>query len=302
MTEEIETYTNRGKTPAELIADGKSKFALSLSRMRQRQSELALLSLLGSLEDVLRAHLLLHRNPAAEQRFPDVLAALRDDPEQPLSIDEVAGMRRLHGLRLRIAQGESVTLAQDSLVAYQQFAAAILPRYGVPVAVPDATPLSTQLTRFPLERRRGPALWRRSRIHLTPILIIVLIFIIGATATVVLQRSRTEPGVTVVADTPFVPQITTQAPQAPNVVVTEPSVIAAAILAPGKTAFVRPDVTGGLALRAQPSGSAPIRLYLSGGTAVEVLNGPVEADGHQWWQVRAANQEGWCAGEFLEVR
>ncbi len=61
---------------------------------------------------------------------------------------------------------------------------------------------------------------------------------------------------------------------------------------------------GGLALRAAPSSNpdVPIQTYLSGNTAVQVLDGPIEADGYTWWQVHAANQEDWCAGEFLEVR
>jgi len=35
---------------------------------------------------------------------------------------------------------------------------------------------------------------------------------------------------------------------------------------------------------------------------VEVIGGPQVADGFTWWQVRGPTGEGWCAGQFLELR
>jgi hypothetical protein len=293
-------------TPAELIATGRDKFALSQARLRQRQTELALLSLLGSLEDVLRAHLLLHQqNPAAD--WFKLLEALCVDAAQPLSRDEVARLYRMHRLRTRIVRGESVTLTYDTIVQHQQFVAELLARYGVVVIPPESVPNSLLPQRFPNLSGSKPAFWQRYRIHLAPSLMIVLIFLIGATATVFLQQARSNQPATVVRPTMTLDvQISTADPDpaAPPAVAPTPTVPPVDGLAPGRTAFVRPDISGGLALRAAPSSNpdVPIQTYLSGNTAVQVLDGPIEADGYTWWQVRTANQEGWCAGEFLEVR
>lgn len=287
-----------GTTPAELIARGKQKYAMGVARLRREQQELALLSLLGSLEDILRGHLSLHRSLFAEHHFLDLLDTLSHDVDSPLLPDEIAGLRRMHSLRLRIAQGESVTITQESLAVYHQFVAALLPRYGVPVASPDSPPPSTRENRFPMERRKRPR-WQN---YLTPVLSIALIFIVGAAATVALQRTRSfEPGQSIAA-TPFAPQITTRNPQSPSDTGVPPPSAPSDGLAPGQPAYVIGAINDGLALRSEPSSTADIRLFLSANTAVEVLAGPVDVDGYAWWQVRAANIEGWCAGEFLEVR
>ncbi|MFP4439402.1 MAG: SH3 domain-containing protein [Chloroflexaceae bacterium] len=293
-------------TPAELIATGRDKFALSQARLRQRQTELALLSLLGSLEDVLRAHLLLHQQTAATDWFK-LLEALCVDAAQPLSRDEVARLYRMHRLRTRIVRGESVTLTYDTIVQYQQFVAELLARYGVVVIPPESVPNSLLPQHFPNLSGSKPAFWRRYRVHLAPSLMIVLIFLIGATATVFLQQARSNQPAAVVPPTMTVNvQISTTGPDpaAPPDVAPTPTAPPVDGLTPGRTAFVRPDISGGLALRAAPSSNpdVPIQTYLSGNTAVRVLDGPIEADGYTWWQVRTANQEGWCAGEFLEVR
>jgi hypothetical protein len=71
----------------------------------------------------------------------------------------------------------------------------------------------------------------------------------------------------------------------------------------GQTVYVRGDVEV-LSVRAKP-GTATDNLVVFGlgpGTAVEVLRGPVEADGYTWWQVRSPLGEGWCAGQYLEAR
>jgi hypothetical protein len=287
-------------TPAELIAGGRNKFALSQARLRQRQTELALLSLLGSLEDVLRAHLLLHQQTAVTDWFK-LLEALCVDATRPLSRDEVARLYRMHRLRTRIVRGESVTLTYDTIVQHQQFVAELLARYDVVVIPPESVPNSLLPQRFPNLSGSKPAFWRRYRIHLAPSLMIVLIFLIGATATVFLQQARSnQPAAGVPPTMTLTVQISTAGPDpAPT-----PTVPPVDGLAPGRTAFVRPNISGGLALRAAPSSNpdVPIQTYLSGNTAVQVLDGPIEADGYTWWQVRTANQEGWCAGEFLEVR
>jgi hypothetical protein len=80
--------------------------------------------------------------------------------------------------------------------------------------------------------------------------------------------------------------------------------VASAGLSVGRIAFVSTTAEGGLALRAEPGTSETIDVlaYLAPGTAVEVVEGPIDADGFSWWQVRVGNDRGWCAGEFLSVR
>ncbi len=297
--------TSSNKTPpAELIASGRNKFALSQARLRQRQTELALLSLLGSLEDVLRAHLLLHQQTAPTDWFK-LLEALCVDAVKPLSRDEVARLYRMHRLRIRIMQGESVTLTCDTIVLHQQFVAELLVRYGVVVIPPESVPNSLLPSPVLDSASKQSTFWQRYRVHLIPSLMIILIFLIGATATVFLQHARSnQPAATMRPTMTLNAQIST-ADLAPTVAISPiPTVLPADALAPGRTAFVRPDISDGLALRAAPSSNpdVPIQTYLSGDTAVRVMDGPIEADGYTWWQVRTANQEGWCAGEFLEVR
>jgi hypothetical protein len=60
--------------------------------------------------------------------------------------------------------------------------------------------------------------------------------------------------------------------------------------------------TGGVPLRArrEPSTSSGIVARFAPGTALVVLDGPVEADGYTWWRVQGAGKEGWCASQYLE--
>jgi hypothetical protein len=57
----------------------------------------------------------------------------------------------------------------------------------------------------------------------------------------------------------------------------------------------------GLYLRAQPGVASPVLGTLPEGTVTELLEGPVEIDGHTWWKVTHEGKEGWCAGEWLEI-
>lgn len=291
----------QSQTPAELVANSKTKFALGQARLRRRQIELALLSFHGSLEDALRAYLMLHHHIADAGDWHELLDTLGTDARHPLSRDEAERLRRAHSLRERITRGESVTLAVDSVLTYQQFAATILARYGVIVAAPESTAPFT----LPPPATRGqriPRLWRRITTQFKPGLIIIVILIIGATATVVLQRSRSPEPAVVHPATTLTAQSATDSQ--PTTAILTPTVLPSTALAPGQTAYVRTDSSDGLALRAQPGTGPdiPIYLYLSNDTAVEVLAGPVEVDGSTWWQIRAANRVGWCAEEFLEVR
>jgi hypothetical protein len=59
----------------------------------------------------------------------------------------------------------------------------------------------------------------------------------------------------------------------------------------------------GLRIRAAPSLSASLRTVLGEDTHVEVLEGPVAADGYQWYRVRyaGASEGGWAVSQFLQA-
>lgn len=349
MTPEPTPKTWRGKSAADLMARSKSKFALARARLSQRHIELALLSLQGSLEDTLRGHLLLRRNPAAAAEWETLLAALQDDAEQhPLSREESERLRRFHLLCSRIASGEAVTVPPERVTAYQTFFATLMARYDVLVITSDADVASNQASLdMPFAGEESiepesepqptdpgdsvPSLFQHYRTHLLPAAIIVFLFLIGSTITIAWQQLRPEQQGTFFAATytpsPASQQLTPPATTAtahPSLPPTQAAIVisrtnpitvpALPTLSPtsprptsltiGHTAYVQSDVSGGLALRAEPGTSAtiPVLLYLNAGTAVLIVDGPVQWDGYTWWKVRAANKEGWCAGAFLDVR
>lgn len=383
--------------PLELLESARTKYQLALGRLRRGSTELALLSLHGAIEDVLRGHGLRMQLPAAYEAFAQLLDALTTVRQQPLSAAEAEGVRRMHRLRARVAHGEQIVVTRETIDAYQRLAARLLPRYGVLVVGPEEeaaeaagrlpVPSSARRERdtvamlrdepaavvrrgdtariereaprrertvypdngsatylgrarpsratadLPLARewssgggRRGHRgegvyraerqadMWARAQSWLLPALAIVSIFLVGLVISVSLQRMRAEPPVPTAvlpevsrAGAPA-PQITSAGPAdagaSPPVAATAaPTAPAPGALAPGVTAYVA-EVSGGLNVRAQP-GTAPanqIVFSLAPGTAVEVIGGPVEADGFVWWQVRGPTGEGWCAGQFLELR
>ncbi len=286
----------KGQTAAELIASGKARYALSLARLRRHQPELALLSLLGSLDNVLRGYLLLHHSQTVADDWEALLAAMQDDPMYPLLPEEVQRLQRMHHLHARIVQGDTVTLAYDTVLTYQQFVTMLLARYGVPISPPESIPASLRLPpgAAPLSARR---LWRQYRPQFMAVLLIGLLLLVGTLTIMFVQQQRAVLSAT---NAESAAALITQ-PDNPRPL---PGILAPRTLAPGRTAYVRADVVDGLPLQAQPGTdpTIPVRLYLERNTAVEVLVGPVELDGVAWWQVRVANQQGWCVGEFLEVR
>lgn len=57
---------------------------------------------------------------------------------------------------------------------------------------------------------------------------------------------------------------------------------------------------GPLHLRARPGLDAEVRSHLDAGTAVEITDGPEQADDSRWYEVVTEDDEtGWVAGEFL---
>lgn len=120
-----------------LIDAARSKYTCATSRLRRDFLELVLLSLHGSLEDALRAQALRLKLSAAQQPLPDLLEALSQVPQSPLSPAEAAAAQRLHRLWERIACGEHVVVAGETVDAYRRLVARLLLRYGVLVTPPE---------------------------------------------------------------------------------------------------------------------------------------------------------------------
>lgn len=416
--------------PLELLESARSKYNLALARFRHSPVELALLSLHGSLEDALRAHAMRLGLEAALVPLPQLLEALVTAPHMPLSVVEAEGVRRMHRLRAHVAHGEQIAVTESTIMAYHQFVARLLPRYGVIVAPPEASaddeadarmrapatatttrvrhdalpeahprgetgrhsrasagyalgepdepreahprgetgrhsrtpvprrertvypddqparynitrggmpsaatrdlPLAREMLRGQQQQRRRSDgslerverladFWAGAQAWLLPVIIVISMLMIGAVISLSLQQMRATPILPTASigatpsgssstEAPFgaasgagVSEAPTTLAAAPEpTTLTEPP---ASGLAIGRTAYVRP---GGQALnlRERPSLAldSQVQASLEPGTAVEVIGGPVAADSYEWWQVRAGGVEGWCAGEFLELR
>lgn len=73
----------------------------------------------------------------------------------------------------------------------------------------------------------------------------------------------------------------------------------ATVIVVGATARVVGTDGAALRARATPSRDATILARFAEGAVVEVIDGPVEAEGLTWWRVRGTAGEGWCAANFL---
>jgi cytoskeletal protein RodZ len=103
-----------------------------------------------------------------------------------------------------------------------------------------------------------------------------------------IQRPQPSPTPTmaVLFDTPTV------APSA------TPTVVAS--IGTGRT--VKVAASEGLNMRAGAGSNQDLVKTMPDGTILAVMGGPVEADGHTWWQVRdSEGSVGWCAEDWLEL-
>lgn len=285
--------------------------------MHRGQVELVLLSLRGSLEDALRAHLLLHKHPLAHEAWSLLLAALHQRNEQDetrherherhvirfLSEEEAGRVLALTTLCEQIGDGDCVVLTQESALTYYQVVANLLPCYGVLVVAAEPRPSLV----LPASHQKGALLnvvgrmrfRRRFYLVLVGSLLVVALGLAAAIARP--QFAPAQQQIMLVSPPPGDDgtRTTTDTPPAPTA--SEP---ARGALAPGRRAIVQVEAAEGLALRLEPGTAItiPVRLYLDNQTVVTVVDGPVVVDGRAWWKVRAVNQEGWCAGEFLKAR
>ncbi len=292
------------RSTSELIAESKRKYSLARARLRRGHGELALVSLHRSLEDAFRAHLLLHRSPAAGGDWLTLFEALHEDQQRPLTEAEGQHVWNMQRLYQTLVQGDTITVSPETLHTYQQTTAALLIGYGVLVVAPEeqGTPPAAASLPSPWHWHAA-TLWRRYRKQLLPVLVLLCIFLIGAATTIAITSNQvpTLPGMRPESERVAIVPGGNEPGMAGTVGITPTLTTGIAV---GRAAFVREDITDGLALRAEPGTDAavPITLYLAGGSAVRVVDGPIEMGGNTWWKVRAANQEGWCAGEYLEVR
>ena len=66
---------------------------------------------------------------------------------------------------------------------------------------------------------------------------------------------------------------------------------------------VQGTLGGGLNIREQPTTNSKTVTSAKEGTTLVVLDGPKEADGYTWWQVRTPDgAEGWAAGNWLVLK
>ncbi|EFO79492.1 SH3 type 3 domain protein [Oscillochloris trichoides DG-6] len=133
--------------PIDLLESARAKYSLALGRLRRGPPELALLSLHGSIEDALRGYALRHRLPAAAEPFPQLVEVLAADPQVRLDPTEANIIRRMHRLRSRVAHGEQITLAAETIDAYHRLIARLLPLFDVLVVGPEDAGATIPLAR-----------------------------------------------------------------------------------------------------------------------------------------------------------
>ncbi|RRR76428.1 MAG: SH3 domain-containing protein [Candidatus Viridilinea halotolerans] len=204
-------------------------------------------------------------------------------------------------------------------------------RGSMPSAATRDLPLAREMLRGQQRRDMGALdraerlaeFWERSQRWLLPAIVLLSLLLIGAVISLSLKQMRTPAMVptaslqgtpnipALVVPTPLVgdPAESLSIPTAPEAATTpEPGLAPTEELpgglAVGQTAYVVPQISPGLNLRERPSAAfdSPILVALGPSTAVEIIGGPVQAEGLEWWQVRAGGSEGWCAGQFLELR
>ena len=156
--------------------------------------------------------------------------------------------------------------------------------------------------------------WRRSQAWVLPLLIIVSIILIGAAITISLQQLRAAQAIRIPATTQIIAMASQTSPSASQAIGSaQPQRTVATVTTAGPTAQPAPGAlatgrrarvsAGGPALnvRDRPGiGQGTPVFILQPDTRVDIVEGPVQADGIEWWKVRVINQEGWCAGQYLE--
>jgi hypothetical protein len=165
----------------------------------------------------------------------------------------------------------------------------------------------------PQARRRGVTLppWA-----LLAILVAILILVCGGLAMIVkaIRGGKDSATPTVVSTTTAAARPTatwtpmaviTQTPTATVVlpISGSPTPPTFTEIAPGATVVVQDTLGNGLNVREQPSTYSKIVTNVKDGTELIVLDGPRDADGYTWWQLRTPDgKEGWGAANWLALK
>lgn len=292
------------------------KLELGLQRMAKAGDDpdllgLALQSIHGAIEDTFRARLAADPHMPSDQReavldpkrvqWKDLLDAMQLYGD--LSAQDRELIWRANGQRSRVAHGGRYNGTRAELARYASLAQQLC-GYTAPAKPPKApagsaakttgeksVPRASTSTEAPdiprAVRPHAPTSPPHTRIGWWSIVLAVAL-LVGLASFIVL-RSAARP-LAQLAAAPASPSTLAQATTAaPTVGPPTPATPRAAIV----------NAPDGLNIRRDHSSHAAILAALPHGTHVTVLGGPVDSDGHTWWQIAANDQQGWCAGEYL---
>ncbi len=295
------------------------KLELGLQRMAKANTDpdllgLALQSIHGALEDTFRARLAADPHMPSDQREA-VLDPKRVQWKELLDAMQLYGnlstqdrelIWRANGQRTRVAHGGRYNGTRAELARYASLAQQLC-GYTAPAKPPKAPAGSAAKALRPTSEKpvpraststEAPDIPRAVRTHAPPSpqrtrigwwsIVLAVVLLVGLASFVVL-RGATRP-LTQLAAAPAHPSALAEATAA------APTAGPPTPATPRAATVNAPD---GLNIRRDHSSRAAILGALPHGARVTVLGGPVDADGHTWWQIAANGQQGWCAGEFL---
>ena len=290
------------------------KLELGLQRLAKAGDDpdplgLALQSIHGALEDTFRAQLAADPQMPSDQReavldpkrvqWKDLLDAMQLYGN--LSVQDRELIWRANGQRTRVAHGGRYNGTRAELARYASLVQQLC-NYTAPATPPRAATKAPRPTGEQSTPRAGagtvapdipravrtpaPTAPQRTRIGWWSV-VLAVVLLVGLASFVVL-RSAAWP-LAQLAAAPASTSTLAEATAAPTAGPPTPATPRAATV----------NAPDGLNIRRDHSSRAAILGALPNGARVTVLAGPVDADGHSWWQIAADGQQGWCAGEFL---
>jgi hypothetical protein len=302
------------------------KLELGLQRMAKAGDDpdllgLALQSIHGALEDTFRARLAADPHMPSDQREA-VLDPKRVQWKELLDAMQLYGnlsaqdrelIWRANGQRTRVAHGGRYNGTRAELARYaglaQQLCGYTAPAKPLKAPAGSAAQAlrptsektgpraraSTEAPDIPRAvRTHAPTAPQRTRIGWWSV-VLAVVLLVGLASFVVL-RSATRPLAQLAAAPASPRSLAETTAVAPTGIPTQGGAGPPTPATPRAATVNAPD---GLNIRRDHSSRAAILGTLPHGAHVTVLGGPVDADGHTWWQIAVNGQQGWCAGEFL---